>query len=388
MNEKMLKEILASLLPTVSQIRQTLHSCPELKYEEFKTAELVSTHLQDWGYQIQTGIAKTGITTIIDSGKPGKTVALRADMDALPITEQTNLEYASKNFGKMHACGHDGHTATLLAVAATLKQCKDQFKGKIKLIFQPAEEGGAGAAVMIKEGVLDDVDVIFGYHNMQLPLGKVGIKSGCVFAGADFFKIRIIGKGAHAAFPEKSIDPIFIGSQIVQGLQSVVNRHIAAVSPAVLSVTEFHAGNAISIIPEEAILTISLRTSSPEIRNQALEQCEKISKGIAESYGAKVVIETISTCPPTMNTENESQLVYNSAKKIFDKDNVIWLDHPTMATEDFAFFLEKVPGCFFLVGNGEINSTLHASTYNFQDAIIPIAAELLIMTAFNFLNQN
>lgn len=385
----MIQKILNDLLPEIIKIRKEIHACPELRYEEHQTARLVTHFLQQWGYEVKTAIAKTGITTVIDSGKPGKTVALRADMDALPIHEQTGLPYASKNIGKMHACGHDGHTATLLAVAGTLIHCRDLFKGKIKLIFQPAEEGGAGAAVMTKEGVLENpkVDAIFGYHNMPLPLGKIAVKSDCIFAGADFFSIKIYGKGAHAAFPEKSVDPIWIGSNIVQALQSVVSRSIAAVDPIVLSVTEFHAGNAVNIIPDEARLTVSLRTTSSEVRAQALEQCRKLVGGIAESFGARAIIETISECPATINTSKETNLVLKTAKELYGESNVMQISHPTLATEDFAFFLEKIPGCFFLVGNGENNSTLHTPHYDFQDSIIPIAAELLINTAINFLND-
>lgn len=385
----MIQKLLEQLLPEIIQARQSLHACPELRYEEYETAKLVAQFLNRWGYGVNTSLAKTGITAILDSGKPGKTVALRADMDALPILEKTGLPYASKNTGKMHACGHDGHTATLLAVAGTLIQCRELFNGKIKFIFQPAEEGGAGAAEMIKAGALENpkVDAIFGYHNMPLPFGKISVKSECIFAGADFLSIKIHGKEAHAAFPEKSIDPIWIGSSIVQALQSVVSRGIAAINPAVLSVTEFHAGNTISIIPEKARLTISLRTTSPEIRAQALEQCRNITSGIAQSFGASVNIETISECPPTMNTAFETDLVLRTAHDLYGESNVIQMKNPTMATEDFAFYLEKIPGCFFLVGNGEVNSVLHTSSYHFQDSIIPIAASVLIKSAINFLNS-
>lgn len=385
----MIQKFLENLLPEIIQARQTLHACPELKYEEHETSTLVAEYLKRWGYAVTTGLAKTGITAVLDSGKPGKTVGLRADMDALPILEQTGLSYASKNSGKMHACGHDGHTATLLAVAGTLIHCRELFKGKIKFIFQPAEEGGAGAAEMIKAGALENpkVDAIFGYHNMPLPLGKIAVKSDCVFAGADFLSIKIHGKGAHAAFPEKSIDSIWIGSCIVQALQGIISRGIPAADPAVLSVTEFHAGNTVNVIPEDARLTISLRTTSPEIRAQALQQCKNIACGIAKSFGATATVETIHECPPTMNTASEAKLVEHTAQALYGKSNVIQMKDPTMATEDFAFYLEKIPGCFFLVGNGEVNSALHTPFYNFQDSIIPTAANVLLSTAINYLTQ-
>ncbi len=385
----MIQETLTHLLPEISKLRQLIHAHPELKYEEYETARLVADYLKNLGYEVQTGIAKTGVSAVIDSGKPGKTVALRADMDALPILEQTGLAYASKNTGKMHACGHDGHTATLLAVANTLMQCCEQFKGKIKLIFQPAEEGGAGAVEMIKAGILENpqVDAIFGYHNMPYPLGKIAVKSDCIFAGADFFSIKIVGKGSHASYPENSIDPIWIGANIIQGLQSVVSRNISTLQPVVLSVTEFHAGNAVNVIPGEARLTVSLRTTSEPIRALALQQCRKVILGIAESFGATAEITTINECPATINSDKETNLVLQTAKELLGEAQIIELSSPVMITEDFSCFLNKVPGCFFLVGNGEINSALHTSSYNFQDSIIPIAGSVLIKSAMNFLNQ-
>ncbi len=385
----MIQKRLAELLPQIVEVRQTLHTLAELKYEEHETAKFIAHFLRTLGYDINTSIAGTGISAILDSGVPGKTVGLRADMDALPILEQTGLVFSSKNHGKMHACGHDGHMAALLAAAGTLIHCRDLFKGKIKFIFQPAEEGGNGAAEMIKAGILENpkVDAIFGFHNMGLPLGKIAVKSDCVFAGADFLSVKIQGKGGHAAFPEKTIDPIWIGSSIIQALQSVVSRRIAAVSPAVLSVTEFHAGNTINVIPEEARLSISLRTTSPETRTHALQQCHDIVSGVAHSLGASAYIETIFACPPTMNTRAESDLVMQSALELYGESEVIDLQNPTMATEDFSLYLEKIPGCFFLVGNGEINSVLHTPSYQFQDSIIPIAANVLMRTAINFLNS-
>ncbi len=379
---------LQEILPEIIKIRQAIHAKPELRYEEYETANLILSCLQQWGYEVQTGIAGTGITALLDSGKPGKTVALRADMDALPIQEKTGLPYTSLNAGKMHACGHDGHVATLLAVAATLRHFRHQLNGKIKLIFQPAEEGGAGALAMVKAGVLKnpDVDAIFGYHNIGQPLGTIGVKSGCIFAGADFFSINIRGKAAHAATPEKSIDPIWVGSCIVQALQGIVSRNLSIHDSVVLSITEFHAGNAVNIIPEEARLTVSLRATSAAAREQALKQCQKISSGVAESLGAHAEMEFINQCPPTINTTKESQLVLETAQKLFGEAQVLSLTRPVMVTEDFSFFLEQIPGCFFLVGNGE-NSELHTPYYNFQDSIIPIAAQVLMHTAIDFLNQ-
>lgn len=385
----MLPNKIQSLLPEIIKIRQTIHANPELKYEEHATAALVAATLKKYGYEVTEKIAGTGVSAILDSGKPGKTVALRADMDALPIVEQTGLPYSSKNPGKMHACGHDGHTATLLAVAGALKDCKEQFKGKIKFIFQPAEEGGAGAAAMIKAGILENpkVDAIFGYHNYSIPFKKIGIRYGCLLASSDYFIIKIYGKGAHAALPSDAIDPIYAGSLIIQALQSVISRTLAPTSPAVLSITEFHAGTGMNIIPEEATLTGTLRTTSPEARSQAIKQLQQIVTGVAQSLSAKATVEIVSAYPATMNSYAETELVLQTARQLYGEENCMHLSDPIMATEDFAFYLEKIPGCYFVVGNDKENGVVHTATYVFQDDIIPIAAQLLAQTAINFLTK-
>lgn len=385
----MLKEHIQKILPEIIKIRHTLHEYPELKFEEKKTSAFIAETLEKFGYKVTKNIAETGVSAILDSGKTGKTVALRADMDALPITEQTKLDYSSKNLGKMHACGHDGHMATLLAAAFALQQCKNQFKGKIKFIFQPAEENGGGAAAMIKGGVLENpkVDAIFGYHNFPYPLGTIAVKSGCILASGDFFTIKIYGKGAHAAQPQDAIDSILVGSTIIQALQSVVSRTMSPTNPTILSITEFHAGTGMNIIPEQALLTGTLRTTAPEARTKAIQQLQQIVAGVAESLGAKATVEISSSYPATMNHKPETELVLQTAQQLFHAQKIIPLTNPIMVTEDFSNFLEKIPGCFFLMGNGESNAALHTPYYVFQDTLIPIAAEMLAQTAVNYLNQ-
>ncbi|MCX6956972.1 MAG: M20 family metallopeptidase [Verrucomicrobiae bacterium] len=250
-----MKLLLQQLLPEIIELRHHLHAHPELAHEEHETAALVGKTLKKFGYEVTEGIGGTGVSAVLDSGKPGKTVALRADMDALPIHEETDLAHRSTRDGKMHACGHDGHTATLLAAAGALMQCKDQFQGKIKFIFQPAEETGTGAAAMIEDGVLENpkVDAIFGYHNSsKSDFGVFKTKMDCLFASQDVFTVVIHGKGGHAAYPHLTVDPIYIGSMIIQALQGIVSRCSAPVEPVVLSVTQFHAGNTHNVIPSEA----------------------------------------------------------------------------------------------------------------------------------------
>lgn len=387
-----MKKHIDHIIPAIIKIRQTIHSHPELRYEEHDTAALVLKTLQSFGYQdIQIGIAGTGISVMIDSGKPGKTVALRADMDALPLQEETGVAYQSKHAGKMHACGHDGHTANLLTCAYVLAQCKDQFKGKIKLIFQPAEEGGAGADAMIKEGILENpkVDAIFGLHNWPgAGQGTIGGRIGCLMAGVTDFEVTIHGHGGHAALPHLTRDPIFIGSSIVQALQSISSRKIEPSIPIVVTVGQFTAGSTSNIIPNTALLKGTIRTTTYETQALAKQEFQNIVNGIAQSFGASATITLEDVVPPTVNSEKEAALVFKTAEKLYGKQNVIMWPTPTMGGEDFGFFLEKIPGCYFFIGNGKPEAGLHTSTYNFSDEILPQAAEILCSVAINYLNEN
>jgi len=375
-----MRDAIQRVLPEMIKIRQHLHAHPELKYEEHQTAALVAEKLTAWGYTVNTGVGKTGVTAVLDSGKPGKTVGLRADMDALPMTEQTDLPYQSQIPGKMHACGHDGHTATLLTVAKVLRDFTDQFTGKVKFIFQPAEEGGAGAAAMIQDGVLKnpDVDVIYGYHNFpSKPVGDISSRSGCIFAGQNTLLITVNGKGGHAAMPHLTVDPIFIATAMVQALQGVVSRFTSPTEPCVLSVTQFHAGTTINVIPDQAEFAISLRTTSVEHQQLALTMLKDIIRHIAGAYGASADIVQDSEYPPTLNHAKESDRVLEVANELYGDQLSQGLAAPIMASEDFSYFLQQVPGCFFLVGNGEDSPMCHNTHYNFDDRVLPIAAEML-----------
>ena len=385
-----LKSILQQLLPEIITIRHKIHSNPELAHEEYETAALVSRTLKKYGYEVTEHIAGTGVSAVLDSGKPGKTVALRADMDALPIQEKTDLSYRSTKEGIMHACGHDGHTATLLAAAGVLMQVKDQFSGKIKFIFQPAEETGTGAEAMIQAGILENpkVDAIFGYHNTpKSVLGFFRTKVGCIHAAQDVFEVIIRGKGGHAAYPHTTIDPIHIGSMMVQAIQGIVSRLSCPTEPVVISVTQFHAGRTHNVIPEEATLHGTMRSITPASRAMLQQKLRDVITSIAKGFGATAVINFSYSFPPTINHAEETQCALKTAREILGDDHVALLEEAGMASEDFSYYLEKIPGCFFWVGMGVKEYNPHHPRYEFNDEVIPIAAELLAKIAIGYLNR-
>lgn len=383
-----MKAALESILPKLKEIRHHLHQNPELAFQEYETASFIEKQLRDWGYAVETGVGKTGLTATLDSGESGKTVALRADMDALPIREETALDYASKTQGVMHACGHDGHSATLLGAASLLKEQKDTFKGKIKFIFQPAEEGLAGAQRMIEDGVLEDVDAIFGYHNMPgIDLGKAGTRAGCLLSSMSSISIKIEGKGGHAAYPHTTIDPILIASQLIQSLQTIASRFTSPTDPIVLSITHVDAGpRTFNVIPNQVILSGTLRATSPDTKLAVIRQIKQIVTKQCEVYGATDETHISEGYPCTLNTPSETQLVFDTISETLGADNSVEITTPHLAAEDFSFYLEKVPGCFFFVGNGADSPLLHTSTYDFNDAVLPTACELMCKVAVKYLN--
>ncbi|ODN44072.1 hypothetical protein BGC07_10485 [Piscirickettsia litoralis] len=376
-------------------LRHQLHRNPELKYEEVETAELVTKELERYGYEVKTGIGKTGVTALLDSGRPGPVVALRADLDALPICEQTGLDYSSKNPGKMHACGHDGHTATLLLVARVLKEHVGLLPcGAIKFIFQPAEEGGAGAYAMIQEGVLESpkVDAIFGYHNFPgTELGHVIVRSGCFMAGANMFKVTVTGKGGHAAYPEACIDPVVAAAALIQNTQSIISRNISSGEQGIISITQLNAGTAHNVIADDVELQGTIRATSPKAMDYLIERFESVVKHSVATFGAEASIEyTLDPpYPPTMNHPKESELVHQVAKESLGENRVHWLDGvSSMGGEDFAFYLQEVPGCYFGVGNGMSSPSLHNGHYDYSDEILADACQLLCHTAIAYIQEN
>jgi amidohydrolase len=346
------------ILPGVVADRRHLHQHPELGYQEVKTAAFVADRLRALGVEdVRTGIAKTGVTGLIEgtgSGPgDGKVVLLRADMDALPIQEENEVEYRSTVPGTMHACGHDAHTAMLLGTARLLRDRRDRFAGTVKVLFQPAEEGGGGARVMIGEGVLEDpkVDVAFGIHMAQEePVGTVSVRPGPMMAAADRFTIIVKGKGGHGAQPHLCIDPVAVGAQIVTALQTIVSREVDPTEPAVVTVGAFRAGEAANVIPDTAEMRGTVRSFNPALREQLATRIPELIRGIAAAMRAEVEINYVYGYPPTVNDPAMTEFVQGVLGEVLGADNV--LPAPLhMGAEDFSYFLEAVPGCFWFVGS-------------------------------------
>lgn len=365
-------------------IRRHLHANPELSLEEFNTSALVADKLAGWGYAVTRGLGKTGVVGTLTKGDSARTIGLRADMDALPIVETTGLPWASGTAGKMHACGHDGHTTILLAAAKYLASDACRFNGTVHLIFQPAEEAFGGADLMVKEGLFTrfPCDRIFGLHNMPgLPAGRLGFYAGNFMASADTVKITITGYGGHGAHPERTIDPIVAGAALVMGLQSIVSRNVPPGETAVVSVGTFHAGIASNVIPESVEMELSVRAMKPEIRDLLIRRIHELADLTVKSYGATSQVEVYDSYPVLTNSEAETDFARELALEVFGRDGVLETISPMNASEDFAFMLRERPGCYFLLGNGEAGKgscMVHNPGYDFNDDIISIGATLFV----------
>ncbi len=363
----------AELQREVSEWRRYLHENPEILYEVENTASFVEQKLREFGVdEVVPGIGRTGVVGIIrGKGPSGRTIGLRADMDALPLTEITGKPWASKAPGKMHACGHDGHTSMLLGAAKYLAETRN-FNGTVALIFQPAEEGGAGALAMVEDGMMERfaIEEVYGMHNMPgIPLGQFAIRKGGIMAAPDRFTITIKGRGGHAAQPHKTIDPIFIGSQLVGSLQAIAARNADPVRSIVISVTRFDAGTTHNIIPDQATLWGTVRTLSEETRDLAETRIRQIVEGIVGAHGAEAEIDYERKCPVTVNHDRETEHAVAVATEVAGASNVDANVDPTMAGEDFAFMLKKRPGAFIFIGNGD-TAALHNPHYDFDDEAI------------------
>ncbi len=381
------------LFDYTQSMRRDFHMHPELGFQEIRTAGIVAKELQKLGLEVTTGIGKTGVVALIEGSKPGPTLLLRADMDALPIVEQTGADYASQNKGVMHACGHDGHTAILLTVARMLGSARDQFPGTIKLVFQPAEEGQGGAESMISDGVLDNpkVDVTFGLHlwNEQ-PVGWLGIAEGSTMAGAELFTIKVTGKGGHGAMPHTTIDPVLAGAHIVTALQSVVSRTVAPLDSAVVSVTQFHGGDAFNVIPQTVELGGTIRTFKPDVRDSVLRRVETLATKTAESFGCTAEFINTRLTPAVINDPETIRIVQSAAKKVLPHLTIDASAPITMGSEDFAYMMEKVPGCFVFVGSANaergLNFSHHHPKFDVDEQALSYAAALMAQSAIEILN--
>jgi amidohydrolase len=373
----------ADLHAEITAWRHDIHAHPELRYDVHRTAALVVEKLKSFGCdEVVPGIGQTGVVGVIRGRKEGKVIGLRADMDALPLKEETNLPYKSTVPGKMHACGHDGHTAMLLGAAKYLAETRN-FAGTAVVIFQPAEEGGAGALAMIRDGLISRfaIQEVYGMHNYPgLPLGQFGIRSGAMMASADHITIDIEGKGGHAARPHLSIDTILVGAQIINQLQSIVARNVDPLEAAVVSVCMFQAGHTDNVIPQHAKLRGTARALTDHVRTTLQKRVPEIVEGTAELYGAKAEITYTNGYPVLVNHDRNTDFAASVAREIAGSNKVATNFPPVMGAEDFAFMLEERPGAFIFVGNGD-SAGLHHPAYNFNDETIPVGTSYWVRLA-------
>lgn len=359
--------------------RRDLHAHPEIAFEEHRTADIVARLLESFGIAVERGIARTGVIGTLSGSRPGgRAIALRADMDALPIEEKTGLSHASQHSGRMHACGHDGHTAMLLGAARYLAETRN-FAGTVHFIFQPAEENEGGARVMIEEGVLDrySVEAIYGMHNWpELPAGQFAIRPGPMMAAYDIFEITVLGRGAHGAMPHHGIDPIVAAAQIVNGLQTIASRNIDPLEGAVVSVTQIHGGDTWNVIPDSVVLRGTTRSFAPAVRDALEPAIRRVAEGVCAALGAEMTMRYERRYPPTVNSPAETEIAATTAAALVGGDNVRRDLLPSMGAEDFACFLERKPGAYIWIGNGagRDRAMLHNPHYDFNDEILALGA--------------
>jgi amidohydrolase len=370
---------IADFAPELTEWRRDIHAHPELGLEEHRTSALVAAKLASWGIEVTRGLAGTGVVGTLRNGGGGRAIGLRADMDALEMTEANEFDHRSVNPGRMHACGHDGHTTMLLGAARYLAETHN-FDGTVHFIFQPAEEGLGGGRIMVEEGLFDrfPCDAVYGAHNdTSLPVGTMVAVAGSVSAASDRFWIRIHGRGGHAARPHRAIDPLVVGCHVVLALQTVVARRVDPQEAAVLSITQFHAGSTGNVIGEEAVLNGTVRTLRPEVQDEVQDLLTSIATATAAAHGAEAVVEYERGYPPVVNAEEPTERAAMAAARVLGEGRVIRERRPGMGGEDFSFMAQRVPGCFVRIGQaeGERGSTpVHNPRYDFNDAILPIGA--------------
>ena len=378
-----LRRIIREVFGRIRDLRRDLHAHPEMAFAEKRTAQKVCEHLKQLKIPHRTRVGKTGIVALIKGDKPGPCVALRADMDALPMTETNRFAWRSRKAGVMHACGHDGHTANLVGVAHVLSRLREHLRGSVKLIFQPAEESGiqGGAELMVADGALKDpkVDVIFGLHiSHGVPLGSISVVAGPALASADFFDVRILGKGAHAAYPHKGVDPIAVAAAAITSLQTIVSRRVDPLQAAVVTVGRINGGTAHNIIPDEVTFGGTTRSYSPSVRKLLHREVVRIPKDVARAMGAAAEVDFLECYPPLINTPKVTGFVQRVATDAIDAEHVQEAV-PSMGGEDFSFYLKTTPGVFFWLGNGAPERQIHSGTFNFDDRALRTG--MLVMSA-------
>ena len=363
----------------LTAIRRDLHEHPEIGFEETRTAGIVAEKLRAWGIEVHTGIGKTGVVGVLEGkGGGGRAVGLRADMDALPMDEETNLPWRSKSPGKFHGCGHDGHTTMLLGAARYLSETRD-FSGKAVFIFQPAEEGLGGARAMLADGLFErfPCDEVYGMHNNPLATpNKVGVKPGPAMAGSTFFDIHVKGVGSHGAMPHHSKDPIVAITSLVQTLQSIVSRNVPAVKPAVLSVTQIHSGSAYNVVPDKAVICGTIRYFDDEVRDLIHKRIEEMCEGYSKLFGIEVTADLRPIFTVLMNDADLSEAYLDAASDIVGADNITTENELVMGSEDFADMLKAVPGAYCTIGHGG-DVPVHNPAFVFDDAILPVGASVM-----------
>ena len=394
-------DTIAAQAAGIAAVRRDIHAHPELCFEELRTADLVAQNLADWGIPLHRGLGTTGVVGIVhgrDGGACGRAIGLRADMDALPMQEFNTFDHASQHPGKMHACGHDGHTAMLLAAAQHLAQHRD-FDGTVYLIFQPAEEGGGGAREMIKDGLFErfPMEALFGMHNWPgMAVGQFAVSPGPVMASTSEFRITIRGKGGHAAMPHTGIDPVPIACQMVQSFQTIISRNKKPVDAGVISVTMIHAGEATNVVPDSCELQGTVRTFTLEVLDLIEQRMRKIAQHACAAHDAQCEFEFVRNYPPTVNAPAEAAFARKVMASIVGEANVL-AQEPTMGAEDFSYMLQALPGAYCFIANGDGDHramghgggpcTLHNPSYDFNDALIPLGATYWVRLAHEWLNQ-
>jgi len=380
----------------VAAIRRDIHAHPELCFEEKRTADVIAQALEGWGIPVHRGLGRTGVVGIVKGSESPRAVGLRADIDALPMTEHNRFPHASRHPGKMHACGHDGHTAMLLAAAKHLAQHRN-FDGTVYLIFQPAEEGGGGAREMMKDGLFErfPMEAIFGAHNWPgLGVGQFAVRSGPAFASSNEFKITIRGKGSHGAMPHLGIDPVPVACQMVQAFQTIITRNKRPIDTGVISVTMIHTGEATNVVPESCVLEGTVRTFTTEVLDMIERRMKTVAEATCAAFEANCDFEFSRNYPPTINHDAETAFARAVMAEVVGTENVLEFE-PTMGAEDFSYFLQQKPGCYFVIGNGDGTHRegghgmgpcmLHNPSYDFNDDLIPLGATLWVRLAERWL---